>query len=79
MQIFPGPRFLAKPPLRLVAQLPQSRPGALCPVLVRGEIDQEITDQALTLELRSAAWRRTVARTFSSTLRVMFFITTVYV
>jgi hypothetical protein len=30
---------------------------------------------ALTVELHSAAWRRTAASTFSSTLRVIFFIT----
>src|SRR6266849_5034705 len=37
MQILPGPRFLAEPPLRSRTQLPQARPGALCPILVRGE------------------------------------------
>jgi hypothetical protein len=31
------------------------------------------------VELRSAAWRRTVASTFSSTLSVIFFMATVYV
>jgi hypothetical protein len=47
MQILPGPRFLAEPPLRLRAQLPQSRPGALRPILVRGETGQVLTDQSV--------------------------------
>jgi hypothetical protein len=47
MQIFPGPRFLAKPSLRFIAQLPQPRPGVLCPVLVCGEICQVFADQTV--------------------------------
>src|SRR5579864_3484333 len=47
MQILPGPGFLAEPALRLCAQLPQSRPGALCPILVRGETGQVLTDQSV--------------------------------
>jgi hypothetical protein len=47
MQIFPGPRFLAEPALRLRAQLPEPRPGAFCPVLVRGEIGKVFTDQSV--------------------------------
>ena len=47
MQIFPGLRLLAKPPLGLRAQLPQSRAGALCPILVGGETGQVLTDQSV--------------------------------
>ena len=47
MQILAGPRFLAESPVRLRAQLPQSRPGALRPVLVRGETGQVLTDQSV--------------------------------
>ena len=47
MQILPGPRFLAESPPGLRAQLPQSRPGALCPVLVRGETGQVGADQSV--------------------------------
>jgi hypothetical protein len=43
MQVLTGPRFLAELPLRLRAQLAQSRPGALCPILVRGETGQVLT------------------------------------
>lgn len=45
MQIFPGPGLLAETPLRLRTQLPQSRPGALGPILVRGKTRQVLTDQ----------------------------------
>src|SRR5579863_6163830 len=45
MQIFPGPGLLAEPALRLRAQLPQSRPGALCAILMRGETSQVLPDQ----------------------------------
>src|SRR5260370_32713121 len=47
MQILAGPRFLAQLPLRSRTQLPQSRPGALCPILVRGETGQVLTDQSV--------------------------------
>src|ERR1700730_15263409 len=47
MQIFPRPLFLTKPSSRLRAQSPQPRPGALCPILVRGEICQIIADQSV--------------------------------
>jgi hypothetical protein len=47
MQPIPGPRFIAKLPQRLFAQLPQSRPGAICAVLVCGEICQVFTDQGI--------------------------------
>ena len=46
---------------------------------MRGKTHQVLTTSALTVELRSAAWRRTAARTFSSTLSVIFFMTTAYV
>src|SRR5882724_4605501 len=47
MQILAGPRFLAELPLRFRAQLPQSRPGPLGPILVRGETGQKLTDQSV--------------------------------
>ena len=47
IQICPGPGFLAKPTLRFIAQLPESRPSVLCPALVCGEICQVLPDQSV--------------------------------
>src|SRR5271166_1438413 len=47
MQVFPGPRFLAKLAFSLFAQLPQPRPGAICAAFVRGEICQVFADQSI--------------------------------
>jgi hypothetical protein len=45
MQIFAGPVFVAEPPLRLLAELPQSGPGAPRPILELGKTREVLTDQ----------------------------------
>jgi len=47
MQIFPCPRFSAKPPHRLSAQLPQSCPGTTGAILVCGKIGEVFADQGV--------------------------------
>ena len=43
MQIFPGPYFLAKPSLRLLAQSPQPAPSAIGAILMCGQRCQILT------------------------------------
>ena len=47
MQLFPGPRYLAKPRLRFLAQLPQPGPGATCAGVMCGEPCKVVADQSV--------------------------------
>jgi hypothetical protein len=47
MQLFAGPGLPAEPALSQRTQLPQSRPGALCEILVRGNSGQKLADQSI--------------------------------
>lgn len=47
MQVFPGPRFLTQAPRGLSAQLPQTSPRPIRPILMGGQSRQVVPDQGV--------------------------------